>query len=137
VTTPLEEAVARIGDRWTLLLIDALLDGPLRFGELSDRVTGIAPNVLTSRLRQLERDGLVTAAAYSARPARYTYELTGPGRDLADALTLLSTWGARQSGRHEGVPHHDACGSAVEVRLWCPTCERLVDEEEAHSDVRL
>ncbi len=86
---------------------------------------------------ELERDGLVTAAAYSHRPARYSYELTGPGRDLAGALTLLSSWGARQSGRHEGETYHDACGSSVEVRLWCPTCERLVDEDEAHVDVRL
>src|SRR5205807_6857565 len=51
----LADALAAVGDRWTLLLIAALLDGPLRFGELQDEVVGIAPNVLSQRLRQLER----------------------------------------------------------------------------------
>jgi DNA-binding HxlR family transcriptional regulator len=135
MTTPLEEAVSRIGDRWTLLVVQSLLEGPLRFGELSERVAGIAPNVLTKRLRQLEGDGLVIAVPYSTRPVRLAYELTGPGRDLADALALLATWGARQSGRHDGEPHHHACGSVLETRLWCPTCERFVDGDEAHADI--
>ena len=79
---PLERAVASVGDRWSLLLVSALLDGPLRFGELAEAVPGVAPNILTRRLRHLEHEGLVVATPYSRRPLRVTYELTGTGRDL-------------------------------------------------------
>src|SRR6478736_2964490 len=96
---PLTEATDRIGDRWTLLVVDALLAGPLRFGQVSDAVGDIAPNVLTKRLRQLEADGVVRSAPYSTRPVRVVYELTDAGRELAGALALLTAWGQRQSGR--------------------------------------
>lgn len=135
-TSPLEEAVARIGDRWTLLIVAALLDGPLRFGELSDRVEGIAPNVLTKRLRQLEADGVIVSSPYSQRPPRFAYELTGPGRDLAGALALLSSWG-QQHTEHTDAGHHLTCGTALEARPWCPTCDRVVDEPEVSDDIAI
>src|SRR4029077_6530315 len=72
----LAEALDRVGDRWTLLVIASLLDGPRRFGEIQETLPGIAPNVLTQRLRQLERDALVVARAYSDRPPRFVYELS-------------------------------------------------------------
>lgn len=128
--SPLEEAVARVGDRWTLLVVKALLAGPLRFNELSERVRGIAPNILTSRLRGLERDGLVVADQYSRRPPRFVYELTDSGRALAGALRLLAEWGARRS-EHAEPFRHDACGTALEARWYCPTCERTVEDAEA------
>lgn len=131
----LAHAVERIGDRWTLLVVDALLAGPRRFGELSDAVGGIAPNVLTARLRQLEGDGLVRSAPYSERPRRVAYELTDAGRELAGALALLASWGRRQrGGGHEpsrGGLTHRTCGAPLDTRLWCPTCDRQVDDPEA------
>ena len=57
--TPLAYAVDRIGDRWTILIVDALMDGPRKFGELESGLDGIAATVLTKRLRQLETDGIV------------------------------------------------------------------------------
>src|SRR5262245_14073869 len=75
----LADALATVGDRWTLLLVAALLDGPRRFGELQEEVAGIAPNVLTQRLRQLERNALVVARPYSERPPRFVYELSAAG----------------------------------------------------------
>ena len=125
----LEEAVARVGDRWTLLLVDALLDGPRRFNELGEQVQGIAPNILTARLRSLERDALVVARPYSERPRRFVYELTASGRELAGALRLLAEWGARQSEHSEPL-RHEACGTPLEARWYCPTCARPVDEDE-------
>src|SRR5438067_6657142 len=94
----LADALARVGDRWTLLLVAALLVGPRRFVELADDVPGIAPNVLSQRLRHLEQQGLVVATPYSQRPVRFSYELTASGRDLADAVALLAAWGARHEG---------------------------------------
>ena len=77
--TPLAAALDSVGDRWTLLLIEALLDGPRRFGDLQEALQGIAPNVLTQRLRRLEGEGLVLAQPYSERPQRFVYELTAVG----------------------------------------------------------
>jgi DNA-binding HxlR family transcriptional regulator len=124
----LADALATIGDRWTLLLVAALLDGPRRFGELQEEVAGIAPNVLTQRLRALERNTLVVARPYSERPPRFVYELSAAGRELAGALRLLAGWGARNA-EGSATPRHAVCGTPMEARWWCPTCERPVDEE--------
>jgi DNA-binding HxlR family transcriptional regulator len=130
--SPLAAALAAVGDRWTLLVVEALLEGPRRFNELQEEVTGIAPNTLTDRLRRLEQEGLVVARPYSERPPRYSYELTPDGRDLAGALRLLAGWGARHSEAVE-PPRHEVCGTPLEVRWYCPTCERALgpgDEDE-------
>ncbi len=128
--SPLEEALARVGDRWTLLIVDALLDGPRRFSELSEAVAGIAPNILSSRLRHLEREALVVGRPYSERPRRVDYELTERGRELAGALRLLADWGAR-GGEDADPLRHDACGTPLLARWWCETCAEAVDERES------
>jgi DNA-binding HxlR family transcriptional regulator len=128
--SPLARALERVGDRWTLLLVDALLDGPRRFNELQAALDGIAPNVLTQRLRHLEREALVVPRPYSQRPRRFDYELTESGRELAGALRLLAAWGERGAAQSEPLTHA-ACGTPLEARWWCPTCEEPVDEREA------
>jgi DNA-binding HxlR family transcriptional regulator len=125
----LADALATVGDRWTLLLIAALLDGPRRFGELQEEVQGIAPNVLTQRLRQLERNALLVARPYSERPPRFVYELSAAGQELAGVLRLLAGWGARNA-EGAAAPRHAVCGTPMEARWWCPTCERPVAEDE-------
>lgn len=130
--SPLGEALAAVGDRWTLLIVEALLEGPRRFGELEEAVGGIAPNILTQRLRRLEQDGLAVSHPYSERPPRFVYELTEGGRELAGALRLLAQWGARHSDT-EPV-RHATCGTALEARWYCPTCDETVEDpgEEIH-----
>ena len=125
----LADALAVVGDRWTLLVIAALLDGPRRFGELQTLVAGIAPNVLSQRLRQLERNALVIATPYSERPPRFVYELSVAGQELAGVLRLLEGWATRNAGG-SSVPRHAVCGTPIEVRWWCPSCERPVEEDE-------
>lgn len=129
-TTPLGVALARVGDRWSLLVIEALLAGPRRFGELSEAVAGIAPNILADRLRRLEGERIVRATPYSERPPRFTYALTDEGLELAGVLRLLGDWGTRGSASAEPM-RHALCGTPVEARLWCPTCARSVDAPEA------
>ncbi len=92
--SPLESALDRVGDRWSLLLVEALLDGVRRFGELGDLVPGIAPNILTDRLRRLVQAGVVVAEPYTTRPPRVQYRLTVDGQELAGVLRLLASWGA-------------------------------------------
>jgi DNA-binding HxlR family transcriptional regulator len=128
--TPLELALERVGDRWSLLLVEALLEGPRRFNELSEGVSGIAPNILADRLRRLEREGIVLARPYTDRPPRMEYALTSAGRDLAGALRLLADWGARRSDQADPV-RHETCGTPVEARWYCPTCSVFVDDPAA------
>jgi DNA-binding HxlR family transcriptional regulator len=129
-TSPLEEALVRVGDRWSLLVVDALLAGPRRFSDLLEGLPGIAPNVLSDRLKRLEREGVVASTPYSERPLRVSYELTASGRELAGALRLLADWGAGRSEQAEPL-RHAVCGTPVEARWWCPTCARPVEEDEA------
>jgi DNA-binding HxlR family transcriptional regulator len=123
-----------VGDRWTLLIVAALLDGPRRFGDLEKELQGIAPNVLTQRLRNLESQGLVRAERYSERPPRYVYELASSGRDLAGALRLLADWGARHTG-DVNAPRHSVCGTPLEAVWYCPTCQMPVEDDGAEEDV--
>jgi len=122
--SPLEEAVARVGDRWALLLVYALLDGPRRFNDLQADVAGIAPNVLSQRLRSLEQHGVVVATPYSRRPPRFVYQLTAAGTELAGALRLLAHWGAGQAESAEPL-RHAPCGTPFEARWYCPTCGQV------------
>jgi DNA-binding HxlR family transcriptional regulator len=130
--SPLGEAVARVGDRWSLLIVEALLAEPLRFGDLAERI-GIASNILSQRLKRLEQEAIVVAQPYSERPRRFTYELTDSGRELAGALRLLADWGAQHSEGAEPI-RHSACGTPLEARWYCPTCDTAVADDEA-SDV--
>ncbi len=139
----LNAAAARVGDRWTLVIVAALLEGPRRYGELQEALPGVATNVLSKRLKLLEAEGLVVASAYSRRPTRFAYQLTATGAALTDALRLLAQWGAdHPAAGVDGGPaeateplRHAACGTPVEARWWCATCGRQVEPAEA-SDTR-
>jgi DNA-binding HxlR family transcriptional regulator len=122
----LQEAAEVAGDRWVLLALGALRDGARRFGDLAGDLPGIAPNILIDRLRRMERHGLVTSSPYSQRPRRFVYDLTESGRELAAVLPALSGWAARRTGGD--TPRHAACGTPLEVRLWCPACMSTVDD---------
>jgi DNA-binding HxlR family transcriptional regulator len=129
-------ALDRVGDRWSLLLVEALLPAPRRFNELGEAVAGIAPNILSDRLRRLERAGILVATPYSRRPLRMEYALTADGRELAGALHLLAGWGARRGGVGEPL-RHELCGTPLEAAWHCPTCERLVADDEPDELTRL
>ena len=133
--SPLAEALARVGDRWTLLVVQALLAGSRRFNDLQQEISGIAPNILSERLKRLERDGLLISRPYVERPPRAAYELTAEGMELAGALRLLAHWGARHAAPAE-APRHSACGTPVEARWYCPTCDQLLEDDEPEIETR-
>jgi DNA-binding HxlR family transcriptional regulator len=135
-SSPLAEALARVGDRWTLLVVEALLDGPRRFNDLLGQLPGIAPNILSERLKRLEREGLLVARPYSDRPPRAAYQLTAEGRELAGALRLLAYWGTGHADPAQ-APRHPACGTPIEARWYCPTCDQLVDDEPQYAEVHI
>ena len=125
----LARAVEIVGDRWSLLVVDALMASALRFNDLAEAIPGIAPNILSQRLKHLEHEGIVVARPYSTRPPRFSYELSASGKELAGVLRLLSHWGSGRSDSAEPL-RHAACGTPMEARWYCPTCAVPVDESE-------
>jgi DNA-binding HxlR family transcriptional regulator len=130
-TNALADALVTVGDRWSLLVVDALGQGPRRFAELEAGLPGIATNVLTQRLRRLEADLLVMAVPYSTRPKRFAYQLTEAGRALGGATRLLAQWSADHGGGGAETPAHPECGTPMVARWWCPTCDRPSDSGPA------
>src|ERR1700687_6118995 len=90
--------LARIGDKWTVLVVGALSKGPIRYNEIRRRVEGISQRMLTLTLKGLEQDGLVTRTMYPTIPPRVDYELTELGRKLIVPLRALAEW-ARENRR--------------------------------------
>ena len=100
---------------------------PFRSFNFLVELDGIAPNVLSGRLKLLGEQALIVSRPYSERPPRFVYELTERGRELAGALRLLADWGARTA--EEDAPlRHAACGEPLEARWWCPACDAVVDD---------
>jgi DNA-binding HxlR family transcriptional regulator len=92
-TCPVACALDVVGDRWTLLLVRDLLRGKTRYSEFLASAEHIPTNILADRLRRLEREGLLTSAAYSEHPRRLEYRLTEDGRALGLAVNALAKWG--------------------------------------------
>ncbi len=86
------EVLSRIGDKWSVLVVEILGRGPTRFNELRRMIGGISQKMLTTTLRQLERDGMVTRTVFPTIPPRVDYELTDLGRELLVPVRSLGAW---------------------------------------------
>jgi DNA-binding HxlR family transcriptional regulator len=92
---PVREVLDRIGDKWSVLVVGLLGDGPRRFSELRRTIDGISQRMLTLTLRGLERDGLVTRTVFPTIPPRVDYELTRLGKTLLEPIQALSEWAVK------------------------------------------
>lgn len=111
-----------VGERWTLLIVrDLLLHGTRRFQDLQDSLAGIAPRMLSERLKLMERHGLVERTLYSEHPPRAAYALTERGKDLRFVVGAMAVWGSRHVHPDTAVVHAD-CDHPVEVAYFCPQC---------------
>jgi DNA-binding HxlR family transcriptional regulator/putative sterol carrier protein len=110
---PLARALDIAGDRWTLLIVRELLPGARRFTDLIEGLPGISRKLLTERLRDLERDGIIARRELPPPAARQVYELTDDGRDLASAMAPLIGWGAGRLGELESGESFRARWAAV------------------------
>jgi DNA-binding HxlR family transcriptional regulator len=86
------EVLSRVGDKWTVLVVSTLGNGPKRFNELRRALGSISQRMLTLTLRALERDGLVTRTVFPTIPPRVDYELTSLGRSLLEPVSELGSW---------------------------------------------
>jgi len=89
------DVLARVGDKWSVLVVTRLGGGALRFNELRRSIGGISQRMLTLTLRGLERDGLVTRTVFPTVPPRVDYALTALGRDLLNPVAALGAWAVR------------------------------------------
>lgn len=89
---PSRQVLDAISDKWVTLVLTALADGPLRYGELARRIAGVSQKMLTQTLRTLERDGLVSRTMTPAVPVRVDYALTPLGDSLMPAVGAVKTW---------------------------------------------
>lgn len=92
---PVTEILARIGDKWSILVIRSLADQPMRFNELKRAINGVSQRMLTLTLRGLERDGLVLRTVTPSIPPRVDYELTELGCSLQEAVCALGDWAVK------------------------------------------
>lgn len=93
--------LARIGDKWSVLIVSRLGNGTMRFNELRREIGGISQRMLTLTLRGLERDGLITRTVFPTVPPRVDYELTTLGRSLLEPVMALGDWALRNMSKME------------------------------------
>ncbi|MEU2250780.1 helix-turn-helix domain-containing protein [Streptomyces sp. NPDC019224] len=109
------EVLGIVGDKWSLLVVRDLSQGPRRFTELKRAVDGISQRMLTVTLRGLERDGILTRTVRNVMPPHVSYELTPMGRTLREATMPLLEWSITH------LPHIDAARAAYDARPDTPT----------------
>jgi DNA-binding HxlR family transcriptional regulator len=118
---PVAKSLEVLGDRWTLLVVRDLLRGTRRFQELQAGLPGIAPNILSDRLKLMERHALVTRSFYSEHPPRAQYTLTERGQGLGVVVGALADWGSRHVYKRARLVHAD-CGKEVRLGYHCEDC---------------
>jgi DNA-binding HxlR family transcriptional regulator len=111
---PVAKTLEIVGDRWTLLIVRDLLGGTRRFQDLQSGLPGLAPNILSDRLKLVEAHGLVTRRLYSDHPPRAEYALTPKGQELGVVIGALAAWGSRHVYPRARLVHAD---SGQDVRL--------------------
>ena len=111
---PVARTLELVGDRWTLLLVRDLLRGPRRFQDLQAGMPGLAPNILSDRLKLMEEHGLVGRRFYSDHPPRAAYALTAKGQELGVVIGALAAWGSRHADTRARLVDAE---SGQEVRL--------------------
>ncbi len=102
--------LARVGDKWTVLVVMLLREGPRRFNEIKRMVGGISQRMLTLTLKGLERDGMVKRTMFPTIPPRVDYELTDLGRSLSEPVMALGLWAKAH------LPEIEAAQSAFDAR---------------------
>ena len=130
-SSPLAAALDSVGDRWTLLLVEALLDGPRRFGDLQEQSAAHRAQRAHPAPAPARERGAGGGPALQRAPA--ALRLRAHRRRATSWRAPCGCWptGARATRESGEPPRHDVCGTPVEARWWCPTCERPVDDDDA------
>ncbi|WP_410208413.1 winged helix-turn-helix transcriptional regulator [Fusobacterium sp.] len=119
-----------IGDRWTLLIIFEIFSGKKTFKELEERLTGIATNLLSGRLKELEKNGIIKAELYQSSPPRYIYSITSKGEDLREVFNSIILWGHKYLEVCYKKIVDKNTGDEVELRYFNPKTGILLKDDE-------
>ena len=114
-----------IGERWTLLIVRDLLQGPRKFQDLTESLTSVAPGILSRRLKLLEDRGVVTRRMYSEHPPRAEYSLTESGVELRTVVRALTIWGSKYLPG-QNVLVHTRCNHPIEMAYRCAHCDEVL-----------
>lgn len=119
-----------IGDRWTLLIIHEIFLGKKTYKELEENLTGIASNLLSNRLKELEKIGIIESEIYQQRPRRYVYTITKKGEDLRDVFNSIILWGHKHLEVCYKKIVDKSTGELVELRYYNPKSGKVLSGEE-------
>ena len=122
---PVAKSLEFLGERWTLLIVRDLFTGPKKFHDLLTSLKGVAPGVLSHRLKVLEDHAVIKRRPYSEHPPRAEYTLTERGVGLRAAIRALAIWGARHLDAGLTLVHN-RCDGAIEMAYYCPSCNELI-----------
>ena len=132
-TYPMNGPVARtlelVGERWTLLILLEILKGSHRFADINGSLVGISPNLLSTRLKSLEENGVVERRFYSSHPPRAEYILTSKGHELGIVAGALAVWGSKYLADDISLLH-SRCGEKVDVIYYCDKCSGRVKRSQ-------
>ena len=125
------QALNIIGDKWSLLILHGIMSGHQTYKEIYNSLEGqIASNLLSSRLKALEADGLISSDLYQKHPPRYRYTLTPAGEDLNIVFNSLVLWGEKHLTTCYKRLIHKSCNHTVETHYYCPHCQQTVAEDQ-------
>ena len=119
-----------IGDKWTLLILRQLSRGNDTYNLIFETLEGIPSNLLSSRLKSLEEDGLILPVLYQNHPPRFRYELTESGKDLEDVFNSIILWGEKHLKDCYKQLVHKSCNHSVELKYYCPHCDEYVSNTD-------
>lgn len=119
-----------IGDKWTLLILHAIQVGNHTYKGLLETLTGIPTNLLSNRLKELEKDELIICSLYNIHPPRYQYELSQKGKELNDIYNAIALWGEKHIKNCSKKVSHKTCNHPVAIKYYCEHCDKYVDSDE-------
>lgn len=130
------DALEVVGDRWSLLVVRELFYAQRRFTEIV-RNTGAPRDILTTRLRKLVEQGVITREQYSERPPRYEYRLTDMGRALSPVLFTLKRWGHEHVRKEEDAARFEhVCGHTFLAAVHCAACGEPLESGQLTLDLQ-
>jgi DNA-binding HxlR family transcriptional regulator len=122
---PVAKSLEFLGERWTLLIVRDLFTGPKKFHDLLKSLAGVAPGVLSHRLKILEDHGIIQRRLYSEHPPRAEYTLCERGIELRPVIRALGIWGSRHLHPTLRLVH-ERCDTPIEMAYYCPSCNELI-----------